>query len=137
MLLGASGENEIHSKHWYNYAGEDAPYREKYHRLEVSGNNIIVRNYDADWEKYPCDMIFERTASSWEGTNYEPCILHDAQMETKMTLTGNQVLCYDAGIKNGEIIWAEKTYISLKSKSRRDFKSTVESTLPFECYATC
>lgn len=114
------GENEIHSKHWYNYAGEDAPYREKYHRLEISGNNIIVRNYDANWEKYPCDMIFSRTSTSWEGTNHEECILYDARMETKMTLTGNQVLCYDAGIKNGEIVWGGKDlYIFEKQVTER------------------
>ena len=99
------GENEIHSKHWYNYAGEDAPYREKYHRLEISDNNIIVRNYDANWEKHPSDIIFTKQEFTWEGQNLGECIIYDATLESRMTLTNDQVICYDAGIKDGKIVW--------------------------------
>ena len=100
------GENEIHSKSWYNYAGEDAPYREKYHRLEISDNNIIVRNYTANWEKYPCDMLFTYVDASWEGVNCGECIVKGAKLESKITLTNdNKAICYDAGIKDGKIIW--------------------------------
>lgn len=98
-------ENKFHSKHWYNYAGEDAPYREKYHMLKVNNSNIIVENYDTNWQKYPCDMIFSRNTSTWEGSNYGECILHNAQLESKVTLTGNQALCYDAGIRDNKIVW--------------------------------
>lgn len=108
------GAEEMQSKHWYNYAGEDAPYRQKKHRVETEGNNIIVRNFDDNWDKYPCDMIFTRTATTWEGTNYGDCQLHEATMETKMTLTGTEVLCYDAGVKDGKIVWGGKDLYTFK-----------------------
>ena len=108
------GAEEMQSKHWYNYAGEDAPYRQKKHRVETEGNNIIVRNFDDNWDKYPCDMIFTRTANTWEGTNHGDCQLLGATMETKMTLTGTEVLCYDAGVKDGKIVWGGKDLYTFK-----------------------
>ena len=32
------------SKWWYNYAGEDAPYRKGYQRITTSGNHIVAWN---------------------------------------------------------------------------------------------
>lgn len=99
------GVEELHSKHWYNYAGEDAPYREKFHRIETLGDNIIVRNFDIDWNKHPSDIIFEKREFTWEGKNLGECIIYDAVLESKMTLTGKEVICYDAGIKDDKVVW--------------------------------
>lgn len=98
-------EDKFHSKQWYNYVGEDSPYRENYHTIEEQGNYILVKQYDTDWNYRDCDIIFNKNGSNWEGQNKGVCIVKDAELETRMTLTGLQIMCYDAGIKNGQIAW--------------------------------
>jgi len=99
------GQNQFHSKHWYNYQGEDTPYREKYHCIEVVNDFILVKNYTMNWEKYPCDMLFAYVDTLWEGVNYGECIVNDAKLESRITLTKDKILCYDAGVKDDKIVW--------------------------------
>jgi hypothetical protein len=98
-------DTEFYSKQWYNYAGKDSPYRENYHTLEENNNYIIVHQYDINKNPRNCDIVFHKNGSNWEGQNCGVCIVKDAELETKMILTGLQMMCYDAGIKNGQIAW--------------------------------
>ena len=43
------GENEFTSKQWYQYMGEENPYRLKWHRVHEQQGIIIVQNWTPDW----------------------------------------------------------------------------------------
>ena len=106
---------DIKSRWWYNYAGEDAPYREGYQRAVVSGNYITLENYAPEWkEKIPGDIVFSKRGTQYEGTNADECIKNESRLESKMILTGNEILCYDAGVKNGQITWGGKDLYKFK-----------------------
>lgn len=106
---------DIKSRWWYNYAGEDAPYREGYQRAVVSGNYITLENYTPEWEeKIAGGIVFTKKGTQYEGTNADECIKYESRLESKMILTGNEILCYDAGVKNGEIVWGGKDLYTFK-----------------------
>ena len=106
---------DIKSKWWYNYAGEDAPYREGYQRIVVSGNYITLENYTPQWEeKITGGIIFTKRGTQYEGTNADDCFKYESRLESKMILTGNEILCYDAGVKEGKIVWGGKDMYEFK-----------------------
>ena len=106
---------DIKSRWWYNYAGEDAPYREGYQRAVVSGNYITLENYTPEWgEKIAGGIVFSKNGTQYEGTNADECIKNESRLESKMILTGNEILCYDAGVKNGQITWGGKDLYKFK-----------------------
>ena len=106
---------DIKSKWWYNYAGEDAPYREGYQRIVVSGNYITLENHTPEWkEKTTGGIIFTKRGTQYEGTNADDCFKYESRLESKMILTGNEILCYDAGVKEGKIVWGGKDLYTFK-----------------------
>jgi hypothetical protein len=106
---------DIKSTWWYNYAGEDAPYREGYQRIVVSGNYITLENYTPEWkEKTTGGIIFTKRGTQYEGTNADDCFKYESRLESKMILTGNEILCYDAGVKEGKIVWGGKDLYTFK-----------------------
>jgi hypothetical protein len=106
---------DIKSKWWYNYAGEDAPYREGYQRIVMSGNYITLENYTPEWEeKIAGGIVFSKNGTRYEGTNADDCFKYESKLESKMVLTGDQILCYDAGVKEGKIVWGGKDLYEFK-----------------------
>ena len=105
---------DVKSKWWYNYAGEDAPYRSGYQRITMSGNHILLENYTPEWEKVTGDIIFTKNGTQYEGTNADECIRYNALLESKMVLTGNEMLCYDCGLQEGKITWGGRDLYKFK-----------------------
>ena len=62
-------ENELSSKQWYHYMGEDNPYRYKWHRVHEQQGIIIVQNWTPEWGEHNhcCDMMFFQVGDYYDG----------------------------------------------------------------------
>ena len=80
----------------------------------MSGNQILLENYSPEWEKVTGDIIFTKNCTQYEGTNADECIRYNSLLESKMILTGNEMLCYDAGVKDGQIVWGGRDMYEFK-----------------------
>ena len=62
-------DNELSSKQWYHYMGEDHPYRQKWHRVHEQQGIIIVQNWSPNWEDHNhcCDMMFFQAGDYYDG----------------------------------------------------------------------
>jgi len=80
----------------------------------MSGNQILMQNYTPDWEKVTGDIIFTKNGTQYEGTNADVCIRYNAVLESKMILTGDQIMCYDCGLQEGKITWGGRDLYEFK-----------------------
>lgn len=100
------GDYKLHSKSWYKYKGIDDPYRESYHKVLQQNDNIIVETYDMDWTKRDgCAILFKSVHDGWVGQNNGTCIVRDAVLKSQVHLTKKLLKTWDAGYKDGKIVW--------------------------------
>ena len=71
-------DNELTSKQWYHYMGEENPYRNKWHKVFEQQGVIIVQNWTPDWgeHNYCCDMMFFQVGDYYDGkVKTDACII--------------------------------------------------------------
>tara|TARA_B100001094_G_scaffold62289_1_gene58129 strand:+ start:6027 stop:6446 length:420 start_codon:yes stop_codon:yes gene_type:complete len=87
----------IHCKQWYEYEGEDKPYRERYHRLQHIADDVVL----VESEIPDCDMICTFDGTAWNGEVDVQCKMRDANVESYFKMTEDTIECYDIGLKDG------------------------------------
>ena len=72
-------DNELSSKQWYHYMGEENPYRYKWHRVHEQQGIIIVQNWTPEWGEHNhcCDMMFFKDGECYDGkVKTDACIIN-------------------------------------------------------------
>ena len=102
------GELEFKSKQWYQYLGEENPYRHRWHRIQDDSDQIVVENWSPDWKDRNkcCDMIFKPNGIFYKGavaTNNR--IINGGELKSVVEFNGEIYKSRDQGWKNGKVIW--------------------------------
>lgn len=94
-------DGKLNCKSWYNYKGEDNPYKVE------TGITVIAGEYEETVIlQGRCSFLFFKQDGTWKGTNYGDCIVRDALLESVVELDNDSYKCYDCGRNDkGEIVW--------------------------------
>jgi len=113
------GDNELSSKQWYHYMGEDNPYRYKWHRVQEQQGIIIVQNWTPDWgeHNYCCDMMFKEVGDHYSGrVKTDACIINGGMVRSFVEFNGVYYKSRDQGWRDDKVVWgSDDIYELLKT----------------------
>lgn len=116
------GENEFTSKQWYQYMGEENPYRLKWHRVkELPSGSIIVENWSPNWEDHNecCDMIFYAVEDYYDGVvKTDSCIIRGGVVKSTVKFNGEYYKSRDQGWKDDKVVWGSDVIYEFKKTEK-------------------
>ena len=112
-------ENELKSKQWYHYMGEEAPYRNKWHRVREEEGIVIVENWTPEWEEHNhcCDMMFFKVGDYYDGkVKTDACIINGGMVKSTVKFNGQYYKSRDQGWRDDKVVWgSDEIYELLKT----------------------
>ena len=105
------GDNELTSKQWYHYMGEDHPYRNRWHRVTTDNGVIIVENWSPNWEDHEpcCDMMFFTVEDYYDGrVKTDACIINGGMVRSTVKFNGTYYKSRDQGWRDDEVVWGSE-----------------------------
>ena len=114
------GDNELTSKQWYHYMGEDNPYRYKWHRVQEQQGIIIVQNWTPDWgeHNYCCDMMFFKVGDYYDGkVKTDACIIRGGMVRSTVKFNGQHYKSRDQGWRDDKVVWGSDEIYVLDKKN--------------------
>lgn len=113
------GPDQLESKQWYHYLGEEKPYRRRWHRVKSQGNDIRVENWSVDWKDHNscCDMIFTLENGIYRGkVCSEKCIVNGGIVESMVEFDGERYRSRDRGwtANHGKKVWGSDVIYEFK-----------------------
>lgn len=110
------GDGRYQSKQWYNYAGEDSPYRLRINTFSVTDSGIVIENWiDGKIRNPLCDVIVTYDGEKWKGENLtNGCIVRDAVLKSEFILTKDYLMSRDGGYVGDELKWGSKNFYHFK-----------------------
>ncbi len=110
-------ENELKSKQWYHYMGEDAPYRNKWHKVREEEGIIIVENWTPEWEDHNhcCDMMFFEVGDYYDGKfKKDACIINGGIVKSTVKFNGSYYKSRDQGWRDDKVVWGSDVIYELQ-----------------------
>ena len=114
-------DNELSSKQWYHYMGEDNPYRNKWHRVKEEDGAIIVENWTPSWESHSecCDMIFNFLGDHYDGrVKTNACIIRGGVVKSTVKFNGEYYKSRDQGWRDDKLVWGSDVIYDLKKTDK-------------------
>ena len=102
------GDNELISKQWYEFKGEDEPYRNRWHRVIIRNDTLVVENWSPEWKDHNpcCDMLFFAVENYYTGiVSTCDCIVNGGMVKSMVEFDGVNYRSKDQGWKDGEVVW--------------------------------
>ena len=115
------GDNELSSKQWYHYMGEDNPYRNKWHRVHEQQGIIIVQNWTPEWgeHNYCCDMMFFEVGDYFDGkVKTDACIIRGGVVRSTVKFNGEYYKSRDQGWRDDKLVWGSDVIYDLKKTDK-------------------
>jgi hypothetical protein len=110
-------ENELSSKQWYHYMGEETPYRNKWHRVSEDEGVIIVQNWTPKWRSHNhcCDMMFFPIGDYYDGrVKTDACIINGGVVRSTVKFNGVYYKSRDQGWRDDEVVWGSDEIYELQ-----------------------
>ena len=114
-------ENELKSKQWYHYMGEEAPYRNKWHRVREEEGIVIVENWTPEWEEHNhcCDMMFFAVEDYYDGkVKTDACIINGGMVRSTVKFNGVYYKSRDQGWRDDKVVWGSDTIYNLEKTDK-------------------
>ena len=112
-------DNELTSKQWYQYKGEDNPYRNRWHRVIIRNDSIVVQNWSPEWKDHNpcCDMLFFSVEDYYTGmvSTYD-CIVNGGMVKSMVEFDGKIYRSKDQGWKDGKVVWGSDLVYEFQKK---------------------
>ena len=121
MRWESIGENELKSKQWYQYMGEENPYRQRWHRVVEDDDFIIVENWSPNWTEHEpcCDMKFSYKNDWWVGkVKTDACIIRGGVVKSLVEFNGSEYKSRDQGWREGKVIWGSDVIYQFKKTEK-------------------
>lgn len=115
------GENEFSSKQWYQYMGEENPYREKWHKVYEEHGVIIVQNWSPLWEDHNhcCDMMFSAVEDYYDGkVKTDACIIRGGVVKSTVQFNGEYYKSRDQGWRDDKVVWGSDVIYEFKKTDK-------------------
>ena len=113
------GDNELTSKQWYEFEGEDKPYRNRWHRVIIRNDTLVVENWSPQWEDHNpcCDMLFFAVEDYYTGiVSTFDCIVNGGMVKSMVEFDGKTYRSKDQGWKDGEVVWGSDLVYEFEKK---------------------
>jgi len=115
------GSNEITIKQWYDYEGEQKPYRTRWHKILTDETNdaIIVQNWEANWAKHheEYDMRFRFIDNFYKGELiHKDPIVRDSILKSFVEFDGYTYRSMDQGWKDNQLVWGSLSIYELQKE---------------------
>ena len=114
------GDNELSSKQWYHYKGEEHPYRQKWHKVFEQQGIIIVQNWTPNWEEHNhcCDMMFFKVGDYYDGkVKTDACIIRGGVVRSTVKFNGQHYKSRDQGWRDDKVVWGSDEIYVLDKKN--------------------
>jgi hypothetical protein len=102
---------KLKSKSWHHTYGEQSAYRIFTHDLTLSGDSVVMSNYNEIENEKSCDLIFSRSEDWWVSNN-SVCLLQNKDMYVKTFVKFNGIEYHsrDAGysVISNEFLWGKE-----------------------------
>jgi len=118
ILWKQIGEKELTIKQWYDYEGEQKPYRARCHKVLQKDDVIIVENWGTDWTHSPAfDMKFTLIDTFYKGgLIYPDPIIRETILKSFVEFDGYTYRSMDQGWKNDKLEWGSLSYYELQKE---------------------
>jgi hypothetical protein len=113
------GENELISKQWYESEGKDNPYRNRWHRVNIKNDTIVVENWSPEWKDHNpcCDMLFFAVEDYYTGiVSTRNCIVNGGTVKSMVEFDGKSYKSKDQGWKDGKVVWGSDFVYEFEKK---------------------
>jgi len=113
-------DNELKSKQWYHYMGEDHPYRQRWHRVTDDEGVIIVENWSPNWGEHEpcCDMMFFAVEDYYDGrVKTDACIINGGMVRSTVKFNGQHYKSRDQGWRDDKVVWGSDEIYVLDKKN--------------------
>ena len=114
-------DNELTSKQWYHYMGEENPYRNKWHKVFEQQGVIIVQNWTPDWgeHNYCCDMMFFQVGDYYDGkVKTDACIIRGGVVRSTVKFNGEYYKSRDQGWRDDKLVWGSDVIYNLEKTDK-------------------
>jgi len=111
ILYTKVGANVLDLKQWYNYQGEDKPYRHYNLFLEyVDEYTVFTHAINKTDAKPACDLQWGYFDGWWYGEIKDECILRDTKVISNIQFNGTVYKSLDTGynIETGKFAWGKQ-----------------------------
>lgn len=104
-------DNKMSIKQWYDYEGENNPYRFRYHKVIEQDGSIIVENWGTNWNYNPTfDMRFTSIDGFYKGVlMYGNPIIRETTLKSFVEFNGEIYKSMDQGWKDDKLEWGSLT----------------------------
>ena len=103
--------NVLELKQWYNYAGEDEPYRHYHITFEYDApDTVFTTAHNLLIDKKGCEMQWGFFEGTWYGEIKGECIVRDTKVVSAVEFDGTNYRSIDTGynIETGKFSWGKE-----------------------------
>lgn len=121
ILWNQIGNNELTIKQWYDYEGEQKPYRTRWHKIltDETDNAIIVQNWEENWSAHhkEYDMRFRLVDNFYKGELiHKDPIVRGGILKSFVEFDGYTYKSMDQGWKDNKLIWGSLSIYELQKE---------------------
>jgi len=124
--------NVLELKQWYNYQGEDNPYRHYHLHCEYENENtVFTRAINQTTHEEGCKLAWGYYNGWWFGQVHEECILRDTRVISSIQFNGEVYRSLDTGynIETGKFSWGKMPEEGMFEFERLNNARTLNYTL--------